>query len=69
MPVVAAPFVWAALAPSPGVAMAEAAQKFLEGLSPELRKQAQLTLEDPRRVEWYFGPSSIVWLTRCRPAP
>jgi hypothetical protein len=57
-PIVTAPVLWAALAPSPAVEMAAAAQRFLQGLSPELRRQAQLALDDGRRVEWYYTPTA-----------
>jgi uncharacterized protein DUF3500 len=45
-----------AAAPSPGVAMAEAANKLLAGLTPEQKKKATFALEDAHRTEWFYVP-------------
>ena len=36
--------------------MTEAADQFLEGLSPELRKKAAFEFDDPHRTSWFFTP-------------
>src|SRR5262245_51149992 len=36
--------------------MTEAADQFLESLSPELRKKAAFEFDDPHRTAWYFTP-------------
>jgi hypothetical protein len=40
-------------------AMATAAQRWLEGLSPELRQKATLTIEDEERLRWNFIPTNM----------
>src|SRR5262249_42749107 len=37
-------------------AMADAAGRFLESLSPELRAKAQIPYDDPERQRWFFVP-------------
>jgi hypothetical protein len=39
-----------------GVGMADAAQKFLAGLTPELRAKAQFPFDSPERLKWAFVP-------------
>jgi hypothetical protein len=36
--------------------MTEAAEQFLDGLSPELRKKAEFEFDDPHRTAWFFTP-------------
>ena len=36
--------------------MTEAADQFLDSLSPELRKKAAFEFDDPHRTSWYFTP-------------
>jgi hypothetical protein len=45
-----------AAAPSPGPAMADAANKLLASLTPEQKKKISFTLEDAHRVEWFYVP-------------
>src|SRR5262245_35811357 len=43
--------------PAPGPsAIAQAAARFLDGLSPELRHKATAPLGDPSRTQWNFVP-------------
>jgi hypothetical protein len=42
--------------PSPGPALADAANALLASLSPELKKKMTFTLEDAHRVEWFYVP-------------
>src|SRR5262245_22833065 len=39
-----------------GVGMTDAAQKFLAGLTPELRAKAQFPFDSPERLKWAFVP-------------
>jgi hypothetical protein len=39
-----------------GLKMTEAAQRFLNTLSPELRKKATFAFDDPERFNWHFVP-------------
>jgi len=45
-----------AAAPTPGAAMAEAANKLLAALTLEQRKKAVSSLEDSHRVQWFYVP-------------
>ena len=36
--------------------MSDAASKFVDSLSPELKKKASFGFDDPHRVDWYFTP-------------
>lgn len=42
--------------PDSGTAMADAATKFLETLTPEQRKQATYSFDDKERLNWHFIP-------------
>jgi hypothetical protein len=39
-----------------GAAMADAAERFLESLPPDLRGKAQFGYDDPERLRWFFVP-------------
>lgn len=41
-----------------GAAMAAAATRFLDGLTPELRQQATFPVESDERVRWHFIPTN-----------
>jgi hypothetical protein len=43
-------------APPAGAGMADAANKFLASLTPELKKKAAFAFDDPNREKWYFTP-------------
>jgi hypothetical protein len=49
----------AASAPASAAAMAEAATRFLAGLSPELREQAAFPFDAAERTRWHFIPSEM----------
>lgn len=47
---------------APEAALADAAKRFLAGLTPDQRKQATFTLEDAHRTAWHYVPKERLGL-------